>query len=163
MRLYLIGLPGVGKSRIGQLLSRKLKLDFYDTDKIIEQKTNQVVKDIIRLKGESYFRRLETETLIELLKIDGVIACGGGVVEVLENKNYLQGIVIYLKTDPKDLSFTKEELEQRPLLETRGIENLYRKRAEKYQQFSHLIIDVSHKSDDEIISEVVNYYENINH
>lgn len=162
MRIYLIGLPGVGKTRIGKLLANKLNLNFYDTDELIENNNEKHPKDIINQNGEAYFRYLETNTLKDLLIVDGIVSCGGGIVEISENRRYLDGLVVYLKVDPKDLTFEKEEIEKRPILQKDGIQKLYDKRKTKYKVFSNLIIDISNKSDLEIIQEVIEHYENIN-
>jgi shikimate kinase len=61
--IYLIGLPGSGKSSIGILLSKKLNLKHIDLDKKIVEKENTNIYDLIKIKGEKYFRFIETEIL----------------------------------------------------------------------------------------------------
>ena len=70
---------GVGKSTIGKILAKKLKLKFIDIDKLIEKKENSTIKEIFKNKGENYFRKVEKQiTLEELKKRNLVIALGGG-------------------------------------------------------------------------------------
>lgn len=83
--IYLIGLPGSGKTTIGRMLARKLHFSFIDTDSAIEQKHCLSVKEIFQQYGESFFRTEEENLLIkEILptfpKTNGlVVSCGGGL------------------------------------------------------------------------------------
>ena len=70
--LVLIGMMGVGKSTIGKFLSKKLKIcHFEDLDSKIENKMSSVIKDIFDLKGERYFRKIEENESINLIKEEG--------------------------------------------------------------------------------------------
>ena len=91
--IVFLGMMGSGKSSLGSLISKKLNLDFYDTDNIIEKKTGMKIAKIFKEKGEFFFRRVEEKISLEILKKDNiVIALGGGAFinrviknEVLEN------------------------------------------------------------------------------
>ena len=88
--LVLVGMMGSGKSTIGRLLSKKLHFKFYDIDKIIENNQKMKIKEIFKKKGETYFRNLEEEITINILKIDNsVISLGGGgfLNEKIRKKN----------------------------------------------------------------------------
>jgi len=70
---------GVGKSTIGRLLSKKLRMPFEDLDSNIESKASLTIKEIFNLKGEAYFRKLEENESIGIISKAGkVIALGGG-------------------------------------------------------------------------------------
>ena len=66
--LVLTGMMGVGKSTIGKKLAQKLKLNFVDIDRVIQEKEKSKIKDIFQKKGENYFRKLEKRITIEELK-----------------------------------------------------------------------------------------------
>ena len=66
--LILLGMMGVGKTTIGRLLAKKLNLDFYDIDQIIEKENNMKISDIFKKKGEIFFRKQEESTTINCLK-----------------------------------------------------------------------------------------------
>ena len=77
--LVLTGMMGVGKSTVGKILSKKLGFNFIDVDKIIVKKEKNSINSIFKIKGESYFRKLETEITLRKLKQDNaVISLGGG-------------------------------------------------------------------------------------
>ena len=77
--IYLVGLMGAGKSTVGKQLARRLKLDFYDSDRVIVERTGVPIATIFEIEGEEGFRDRETQVLEELSQYTGcVIATGGG-------------------------------------------------------------------------------------
>ena len=79
MRIYLIGLPGVGKSTVGKELSLELDYEYIDLDLYIEKLMNKSIPDIFSEFGEDFFRELEKKALIDMLEKENVVvACGGG-------------------------------------------------------------------------------------
>ena len=81
MKIFLIGLPGSGKSTLGKDLADALLVEFVDLDAEIEKQENKIVQDIFREKGEDYFRQAESA----LLKVwaasskSFVMSTGGGL------------------------------------------------------------------------------------
>lgn len=80
MKIYLIGMPGSGKSTLGKQLAERLSLNFVDLDKVIEDYEHKDVKDIFREKGEDHFRLIESQLLHEWAGAEQsfVMATGGG-------------------------------------------------------------------------------------
>ena len=77
--IVLLGMMGSGKSTIGYLLSKSIKLKFFDVDRIIEKKTGLKINNIFEIKGEVYFRNLEEKITLKLLKNKRkIISLGGG-------------------------------------------------------------------------------------
>ena len=77
--LVFLGMMGSGKSSIGSLVAKKLKLNFVDIDKEIEKNLNITIKKIFEVKGEDYFRKIEEQTTLKKLKLSStVISLGGG-------------------------------------------------------------------------------------
>ena len=66
--LTLTGMMGVGKSTVGKNLAKKLKYNFIDVDKLIENKEGMSINIIFKSKGESYFRKIENDTTLSVLK-----------------------------------------------------------------------------------------------
>lgn len=91
--LVFLGMMGSGKSTIGLLVAKKLKLDFVDIDKEIEEELGLSIKKIFETKDEDYFRKFEEKITLKKLKLNStVISLGGGAFinrnirkEVLKN------------------------------------------------------------------------------
>ena len=118
--IVLIGMMGCGKSTIGRSLSKILKINFVDTDKLIEKKIGLKIKGIFKKYGEDYFRKIEKKTIIKLLlkKDFCVIALGGGS---LLNKDvrkmiFKKTISIWLNTKKKLILKRCKRSNERPLL-----------------------------------------------
>jgi shikimate kinase/shikimate kinase/3-dehydroquinate synthase len=79
---------GSGKSSIGLLIAKKLKVDFIDVDKEIEKELGISIKKIFETKGENYFRQIEEKITLEKLKSNSsVISLGGGAFTNREIRN----------------------------------------------------------------------------
>ncbi|WP_447641845.1 MULTISPECIES: shikimate kinase [Chitinophagaceae] len=79
MKIFLVGMMGVGKSYWSQLLAPKLHCKVYDLDAVIVAAAGMSIADIFEQRGEAYFRKLETETLRAFaLKDNFILATGGG-------------------------------------------------------------------------------------
>ena len=79
MIIYLIGMPGAGKSELGKKLSQVLNYQFIDMDEYIEKKACMFIDEIFNFYGEEYFRALETNTLKELSNLDNVVISTGAL------------------------------------------------------------------------------------
>ncbi len=118
--LYLIGLPGSGKTTLGKTWAEKLGVPFYDLDQMIESEEKCTISEIFSKKGEKYFRKIESEMLRGTTeRVPAVIACGGGTPCFYGNMDWMyeQGITVFLDTD---LEIIEERLKGdsaiRPLL-----------------------------------------------
>ena len=65
--IALMGHMGSGKSVLGNLISKQLNLNHVDSDKLIEKKTNKTINEIFQTKGESYFRLIEENVILEII------------------------------------------------------------------------------------------------
>jgi shikimate kinase len=118
--LYLIGMMGSGKTTIGTLLADRLSYQFFDTDQLIEQITQQSVSQIFAESGESVFRQVETQVLGEVSSyVRKVISTGGGVVTTSENWGHLRnGVIVWLDVPIEVLKSRLESDTTRPLLQS---------------------------------------------
>lgn len=146
-RIYLIGMPGSGKSTVGRLLAKTLNYQFIDLDGMIEKDALMFIDEIFEKYGEVKFRELETESLKKLPDGDLVISCGGGIVTKKENKALMTGYKIYLDTE---IEIIRERLKEdyiRPLLQKKSLDTLYQERYLKYLDFSDLMISNDYSAD----------------
>jgi XRE family aerobic/anaerobic benzoate catabolism transcriptional regulator len=104
--IALVGLRGAGKSTIGALVARRLKIPFVELDSLIERAAGMSLSEIFSLHGEDYYRRLEREQLAVLLGKPGqaVIAVGGSIVSDARNWELLKrrSLTIWLRATPRD-------------------------------------------------------------
>ena len=137
MRIYLIGLHGVGKSTVGKELALKLEYDFIDLDLYIEELMNKKIPDIFNEFGEDFFRELEKKALNNMLEKENVVvSCGGGIIKDKSNKDLMHGVCIYL-TAPLELISDRINNSNidRPLMSKYTIKDLLIKRESLYQYF----------------------------
>ena len=73
--LILLGMMGVGKTTIGKILAKKLKLEFIDTDANIEKENSMSINDIFEQKGEKFFRTEEERIVLKYLKKKRLCNC----------------------------------------------------------------------------------------
>ena len=107
MMLFLLGMPGAGKSAVGMEISELLKSPLIDLDQYITEKEKLSIPDIFKKKGEDYFRQTEWKSLTEIAasKKSAVVSLGGGTPCYRGNMNIIlkSGISVYLQTNPEVL------------------------------------------------------------
>jgi shikimate kinase len=150
-KIFLIGLPGSGKTTLGRQLALSLKVPFVDLDKAIEGAAGKKVEDIFKELGEPGFRKVESDILTQHCNLheNFVMATGGGApcfgtnVEVMKKS----GTVIFLDVPPKTISERIiHEVAHRPILKHETpdslkdrIEFLRSQRIGFYKQAHHTI------------------------
>ena len=119
MRLIIIGPMASGKSVVGRKLSKRMGLDFFDTDDCIEKKAGAEISWIFDVEGEQKFRDREFEVLTSLIKKENcVISTGGGIVLRQENREIIKkGTGIYLETSIQSQLERTMNDKHRPLLQ----------------------------------------------
>ncbi len=141
MNIYLIGMPGCGKSSVGMALSKEIGYIYVDLDKYIEEKNNMSIPKIFEIYGENKFRELEYEALMDFKNYDSyVISCGGGIINNKSNKLLMNGKVVYINVS---LDILKNRIENdkvnvRPMFKTKTIEELWNERKDKYEYFKDI-------------------------
>ena len=104
--LVLIGMPGVGKTRVGTRLSELLRKPFYDSDRVITDRIGMPIAEYFAANGEEAFRKIESEVLKELSRENGIVlSTGGGAVLKEENVRALRanGLLLFLDRPADEL------------------------------------------------------------
>lgn len=160
--LYLVGMMGAGKSTVGRLLARRLKLRFLDCDHEIERRCGVKIPLIFEIEGEPGFRARESEVLAELSALRGVVlATGGGAVLAAQNRQRLaeNGTVIYLRARPEDLYSRVRHDRNRPLLATadplRRLRELHAERDGLYASIADLVVDTGRQTVQSLARELI--------
>ena len=162
--LVFLGMMGSGKSSIGSLVAKKLKLNFIDIDKEIEKNLNVTIKKIFEVKGEDYFRKIEEQITLKKLKLNStVISLGGGA---FINKNIRKEVLMnhlsfWLNWDEKTLLGRIKDSKKRPLT-LNATENelidLIKKRSNTYSKAQYEI-KCDKLSKNEIVMKIIKLYE----
>jgi XRE family aerobic/anaerobic benzoate catabolism transcriptional regulator len=104
--IALLGLRGAGKTTIGRTLARRLRVPFVELDRRIEQAADLSLSELFSLHGEDYYRRLERETLQQVLaeRRPMVLATGGGIVTSPDTYALLRRatVTVWLRARPED-------------------------------------------------------------
>ncbi|MFO7744959.1 MAG: shikimate kinase [Psychroflexus sp.] len=168
MKVVLLGYMGVGKSTLGRVLADSFKFNFIDLDSYIENKEDMSIPEIFKIKGEIYFRKLESQCLKEILAKDEdiVLSLGGGTPVYANNMqeiiDYQDVTSVYLKLQLDELvSKLFQQRSSRPLIshykDKSEFEEFVRKHLFERQQFYFLadyVLDLSGKTVDESLSEL---------
>jgi len=157
----------VGKSTIGRLLSKKLGIPFEDLDNRIEKRESLTIKEIFDSKGEEYFRKIEENEGLNIIKEEGkIIALGGGT---FINQKVREGVKktcfsVWLDLSPKEIFNRIKKNKGRPLLKNaksiKDVENIYLNRKKIYALADYRLDCIS-KSTEEIVNKIKKIYENI--
>jgi len=157
--LFLVGMPGCGKSTLGRVLARSLGKTFVDADHELEERLGVSISTIFEIEGEDTFRSREEETLARLSqRVDIVLATGGGVVLRAANRSRLKagGTVLYLHATPETTWERTRHSKNRPLLQTADplarARQLYEQRDALYRETADLIINADQQKSAQILA-----------
>ena len=146
--LFLVGLPGAGKSTLGRQLARRLNKHFVDADTELENRLGVSIPTIFEIEGEAGFRDREEVTIADLTQlVDVVLSTGGGAVLRPANRARLRenGTVVYLHADPNVLWERVRHSRNRPLLQTGDprirLATLYGERDALYREVADHVIE----------------------
>ena len=160
----LIGFMGCGKTTIGKKLADRTGMEQLDTDALIVQKAGMPVTEIFHREGEQGFRLRETRLLEGLVRSgreNVVYSTGGGIVMQEENRNLLHrlGTVVLLEITPEEVIRRLGKDTTRPLLQgedrMKKVRMLMARRRTAYESCADLRIEVSGKTPEEIMEEIL--------
>ena len=166
MKIFLLGLPGCGKTTLGKELASVLDVPFVDLDAEIEKSEGRVIKEIFAKRKEDYFRQVESAQLKKWCsaKNDFVMATGGGVPVFHDNMIVINrsGKSIFLDVPPREIArrITLTALADRPLLAKTHPESLkdhiefMRSQRISFYRKAHLVLSGDSISAKEILEKI---------
>tara|TARA_B100000965_G_C18981074_1_gene494079 strand:- start:21 stop:533 length:513 start_codon:yes stop_codon:yes gene_type:complete len=162
--LVFLGMMGSGKSSIGSIIAKKLKIDFIDIDKEIENEMGISIRRIFETKGEDYFRKVEEKITLKKLKFKPVVISLGGGAFINKNikkevlKNHLS---FWLNWDTKILIDRIKNSKKRPVAfnaSEEDLTDLIKKRSNFYSKALYEI-KCDNLSKNEIVKKIIEIYE----
>lgn len=159
--LFLVGMPGAGKTTLGRQLAKRLGKAFLDCDIELEARLGVSIPAIFEIEGEPAFRDREQALLAELVQRTGIVlATGGGAVLRAANREALArgGTVVYLHATPQTLYRRVRHSRGRPLLNTADplarLSELYAARDPLYREVADHVVESDREQVGRFISEI---------
>ena len=162
--LVFLGMMGSGKTSIGLIVSKKLNLDFFDIDQEIEKELKNKISIIFETKGEDYFRKMEENITLKILKKNKcVISLGGGAFlnKNIKNEILNNHISFWLNWSPRILVERIKNSKKRPIAfksTNNELIELIKKRSITYSKALYKI-DCDKLTKNEITNKVLDIYE----
>lgn len=141
-KVVLIGFMGAGKTTVGRLLADRLGMDFVDSDEVIAAAQGRSVAQIFAEVGEEGFRKLEADTIAELLTgFPAVISLGGGALTSESVRELLVGHqVVFLDISLADALARVGGDSRRPLMARDDLDQVYASRQDAYRDAATIVI-----------------------
>ena len=160
--ILLIGFMGAGKTTVSRELTKQTGMEEVDMDAYIVEKEGMSINDMFAQHGEEYFRKKETECLIEIMQSKNrIVSCGGGVVVKDENVEHMKagGTIVLLTATPETTLERVKNSTDRPILNgnmnVEFITELMNKRKDRYLAVADVIVATDNKSVSEICAEIM--------
>ena len=157
---------GVGKTRIGKYVARRLKINFFDIDKLIEKKNEMKITEIFKTKGEIYFRKEEEVVTIKYLnKKTSIISLGGGgfINDKIRKKVLSECFSVWLNVNLETIRMRLKNSKKRPLIyknNPNNIDKIFMERKKIYSLANHEI-NCDNLNLSQISNKVIKLYEEI--
>ncbi len=157
MILVLMGFMGAGKTTIGYLLAEKLGLPFVDIDILIEHRTRRRVREIFAADGEVAFRRMEHQSLMEVLAgPDAVVALGGGAVEHPGTRAALKAVTsVHLEVSYEEAVLRIGNDNLRPMMSRPDIGEIYQRRQPIYREAAQMSVRTDRRRPEDIVVDLL--------
>jgi shikimate kinase len=160
MNVTLIGMSGVGKSRIGRELSNKVGYNFIDIDEIIERSNGKKLQEMIDELGNEKFLKIEEKAILGIGRIDdSVISPGGSSIYSEKAMNSLKSIskIVFLSATLEEIKKRTSNFSKRGIVGLEmGLEKLFDQRLPLYKKYADITIDLkSDYSDESVVNTIV--------
>ena len=157
--IILIGMPGVGKSSIGVILAKELGMQFLDSDLLIQEREQRLLREILDQDGVDGFLKIEESVNASIQAEKAVIATGGSAVYSEKAMRHLKeiGTVVYLKLEYGPLAGRLGNLHNRGVVLREGqtLQDLYEERAGLYEKYADHIVDETGRDMEQTLAAVI--------
>lgn len=166
MLLILCGFMGCGKTSKGKILAQTLGIEYCDLDELVVKNTGKTIKEIFDEAGEKGFRKIESETLSNVINKNIVLSLGGGTLDKEINRSICaDSTVIYLDT-PYDICYQRICNTERPLVKLKTgdeLKELYTNRTDIYRACADIVIETANFNEDKnaVVAEIIRQLNNI--
>ena len=159
-----LGMMGSGKSSIGLMISKKLNLEFFDTDQCIENEMGMKISKIFKEKGENFFREYEKKLTLNLLKKkSSIIALGGGgfLNKEIQKAVLSSNLSFWLNWETKILIERIIGSSKRPVAFNLTKSELIEMINSRNKQYSKAMfkVDCSDLTKNEVVNKIIDIYE----
>lgn len=162
--LIFIGMPAVGKSTVGVVVAKRLGMQFVDTDLLIQEQEERLLREIIADVGEEGFLKIENQVNRDLNVKNAVIAPGGSVVYCEEAMQHFKeiGTVVYLKASYQTIKRRIRSPKKRGVVlkDGQSFRDLYHERTKLFEQYADITISEDGCRIEQTIENVLNAVEN---
>ena len=159
MNITLIGMAGVGKSKVGRVLAKKLNYDFIDVDEIIEKNSKLKLQQIIDQFGDDEFMKIEEKAILGLGKLNNCIVSPGGSAAYSANAmEFLKkiSVVVFLNAPFIVVDKVKNRLTRGIVgLKGKGLRSLFEERLPLYRKYADVILDLDEDYEIEGVAEEI--------
>lgn len=164
--IVLIGMPAAGKSTIGVILAKELNYHFIDSDLVIQERENRLLREIIAQEGLERFIEIENEANFSIAAEKSVIATGGSVVYGQKAMERFQKecIIVYLKLKYQTVEERIGDPKERGVVlkNKQTLKDLYEERCPLYEKYAHFTVETDDLPIGEIMQKIKSCFTNDN-
>ena len=161
--LIFIGMPAVGKSTVGVVVAKRLGMKFVDTDLLIQEQEDRLLREIIADVGEEGFLKIENQVNRDLDVKNAVISPGGSVIYCEEAMRHFKetGTVVYLKASYQTIKRRIRSPKKRGVVLKEGqtFRDLYNERTKLFEMYADITISEDGCRIEQTIENVLNAVE----
>ena len=161
--LIFIGMPAVGKSTVGVVVAKRLGMQFVDTDLLIQEQEDRLLREIIADVGEEGFLKIENQVNRDLDVKNAVISPGGSVIYCEEAMRHFKeiGTVVYLKASYQTIKRRIRSPKKRGVVLKEGqtFRDLYNERTKLFEMYADITISEDGCRIEQTIENVLNAVE----
>ena len=157
--IVLIGMPGSGKSTVGIILAKLTSRDFVDTDVLIQTTLGRTLQDIVDTQGYMALRDVEERILLNLDRVNHVIATGGSAVYSHAAMTHLKsnGMAVFLNValpilEARIHDYATRGLAKRP---DQSFNDLFKERFALYAKYADVTIECKKFTQEEVCEKII--------